>query len=81
MKIHLLYFHRTREAAGRASETAELWPGVLAADALAWAAARHPGIEEIRSMLRLAVNEEYASADRPLQEGDTVALLPPLSGG
>ena len=31
--------------------------------------------------LLYAVNKEYASADRPLADGDEVALIPPVSGG
>jgi molybdopterin synthase catalytic subunit len=31
--------------------------------------------------LLYAVNREYARADRPLAEGDVVALIPPVSGG
>jgi len=29
----------------------------------------------------VAVNEEYASADRSLRAGDTVAIIPPVAGG
>ena len=31
--------------------------------------------------LLYAVNQEYAERDRPLAEGDEVALIPPVSGG
>ena len=31
--------------------------------------------------LLYAVNKEYAEADQPLQDGDEVALIPPVSGG
>lgn len=31
--------------------------------------------------LRVAVNDEFAAWDQPLQSGDTVAFLPPMSGG
>jgi molybdopterin synthase catalytic subunit/molybdopterin converting factor small subunit len=31
--------------------------------------------------LLYAVNKEYAGADQPLQDGDEVALIPPVSGG
>lgn len=29
----------------------------------------------------LAVNREYASLERPLRDGDEVALIPPVAGG
>lgn len=31
--------------------------------------------------LRVAVNDEFVPWDHPLRTGDTVALLPPMSGG
>jgi len=31
--------------------------------------------------LRVAVNDEFVAWDHPLQAGDTLALLPPMSGG
>jgi sulfur-carrier protein len=30
---------------------------------------------------RVAVNDEFAGWDQPLASGDTVAFLPPMSGG
>ena len=34
-----------------------------------------------RAVDSCAVNEEYAKFDTPLQDGDEVAFLPPVSGG
>jgi sulfur-carrier protein len=31
--------------------------------------------------VRVAVNDEFAPWDRPLQNGDRIAFLPPMSGG
>jgi molybdopterin converting factor subunit 1 len=81
MKVTLLYFHRAREAAGLTTETVDLGPGPTAADALEWAAQAHPALRDLKPVLRLAVNEEYAAPNRRLLEGDVVALLPPVSGG
>ncbi len=33
------------------------------------------------SDFRVAVNDEFVAWDHPLQEEDSVALLPPMSGG
>ncbi len=40
------------------------------------------GLSEVRQMpLRFAVNDEFAAATVVLKQGDTLALLPPVSGG
>lgn len=31
--------------------------------------------------VRVAVNDEFAAWDRPLENGDRIAFLPPMSGG
>ncbi len=36
---------------------------------------------ELPPGLRVAVNQAFAPADTPLQPGDEVAFLPPISGG
>lgn len=41
---------------------------------------QYPKIETLNS-LAIAVNEEYATDDKRLNESDVVALIPPVSGG
>ncbi|HXG37433.1 MAG TPA: MoaD/ThiS family protein, partial [Bacteroidota bacterium] len=41
----------------------------------------NPKFEQWKSSLRLAVNLEYVNSDHPLQDGDEVAVIPPVSGG
>jgi MoaE-MoaD fusion protein len=42
---------------------------------------RHPLLGRVRAQVRVAVNAEFASLDTPLDEGDTLALIPPVAGG
>ncbi|MDH7568790.1 MAG: MoaD/ThiS family protein [Armatimonadota bacterium] len=81
MRVTLLLFGPLREKAARASLMLELSAGATAVDALQRAArlAGLPG--EWLAGVRLARNGEYCEPDTPLEEGDEVALLPPVSGG
>jgi molybdopterin synthase catalytic subunit len=73
MNVTVKLFAGLRERAGwserevQASTVAEVWPAL--------------GLGEEPSGLLYAVNKAYAERDRPLAEGDEVALIPPVSGG
>ena len=43
--------------------------------------ARDESLAPILSVTRIAVNQEFANENSRLQEGDEVALIPPVSGG
>src|SRR5262249_21364683 len=42
---------------------------------------RHPELGALRPVVKLAVNEEFATRDRVLADGDVIALIPPVAGG
>ena len=81
MRITLLYFAAARERTGKGSEIVELPEGATAGDAREAACAAHPPLRAVADKLRLAVDQEFAGADRKLREGSEVALIPPVSGG
>ncbi len=81
MRVLVLYFAAAKEAAGLASETMDLESGATVASLLARVTAVHPGLARIASSLRTAVDERFTPRTHVLEPGDTIALLPPASGG
>jgi molybdopterin synthase catalytic subunit len=79
--VHLKLFAVYRERVGARALDLELPEGATAGAALAALQARHPAVTPLRDQTVYAVNEEYASPDTPLHEGDEVAFIPPVSGG
>src|SRR5437773_2040117 len=74
MVVQVRLFAGLRERAGWSQRevegvdtVADVWPTLALGD-------EPPG-------LLYAVNHEYADRDRPLADGDEVALIPPVSGG
>lgn len=79
MQVRVLYFGVLRERFGKGGESAEFVDGVTVADVLNVYRERGPAFAW--DSIAVAVNREYARADTVLQDGDEVALLPPVSGG
>lgn len=78
-EVTLRYFAAAREAAGTGSEIAR---GASLSDVLDAARARHgTPFSSVLAISRVWVNGEPAADDSPLQPGDEVAVLPPVSGG
>lgn len=81
VRITILCFAAARDAVGEATLDLELESGARVADARDALVARHPALARAVPALRFAVNEEFVTADQVLQAGDTLAILPPVSGG
>ena len=41
----------------------------------------HPELNQWRELTRFGVNFNFVEPDTPLQDGDEVVLIPPVSGG
>jgi molybdopterin synthase catalytic subunit len=78
VKVNVLFFAAHRRAAGVGSATLELPDGSRVREAAALLEARY-GLALRGSMV--AVNDEYAAPEAVLSDGDTLALIPPVSGG
>jgi sulfur-carrier protein len=81
MTVRVRLFASLREAVGAGELSLELAEGARVADAWAALGARHPQLQARRGSLAAAVNRCYADFDVPLQAGDEVVFIPPVSGG
>jgi MoaE-MoaD fusion protein len=78
--VSVRLFAGLRERAGTDRLEVELPDGARVADVLAAMAGTPVGEIKPRECV-VAVNREYADADEPVNAGDEVALVPPVSGG
>ena len=81
MRVRVRLFASLREAAGRPEVALDLSPGASAEDAWEALAADHPPLAAKRANLAASVNRRYAPFDTPLEDGDEVVFIPPVSGG
>ena len=83
--MKLIYFAWLKQRTGVAEE--EVSPPAEVTDVatlLAWLKSRGPGYAAALrdlSVVRVAVNQEFAPFDRHLESCDEIALFPPLTGG
>lgn len=82
MTIEVLYFAAVRELTGLEREELPLPAGVHTVGELsAHLEARHDGLRGRLGQVRFAVNEQFAPHDALVNDGDVVALIPPVAGG
>jgi len=77
----VLLFGAAADLAGGAREVEVPVGGATLAELWSALAERHPDLAPMRDSLAFAVNGEYATMDDRVEEGDEVAVLPPVSGG
>jgi molybdopterin converting factor subunit 1 len=80
--VIVLYFAGLRELLQRGEEQVSGLSGPLSVRQLAeLLARRHPDIVPHLGSVRFAVNEAFVDMNAEVTDGDTVALIPPVSGG
>ena len=81
MKIKVKFFAYTREITGLSETEVEAEHGATLKGIMDILAERFPGLNRYRNEINMAINHEYAPPEAEVNEGDDVALLPPVSGG
>lgn len=77
--VTVRYFATLREERGEGEELVQTT--AQSAEELYRELKTRHGFSLTTEVVRLAVNDEFASWDTTLEDGDNVGLLPPVSGG
>jgi MoaE-MoaD fusion protein len=81
VKVDVRYFAIIREIVGRSAEQREVPEGTLAGEVYDALAIEFPRLQRMKPVTMLMVNKLYVTQDHALQDGDELALIPPVSGG
>ena len=81
INITVKLFAAYQEAYGVPEITLQCPPDTPVVAVLDHLIAEHPELERWRSLTRFGINLEFVEPDTPLQRGDEVVLIPPVSGG
>lgn len=81
IQVRVQLFAAARDYVGSREKNITLNDGATTGDLIQALIAEYHGFEEWRHILRVAVNQEYATLDTLLRDGDEVAIIPPVSGG
>ncbi len=81
MRVRVLFFGVLKDAFGAESEVVELAEGSSVAELVRIYRERNRVLPGIWDSIAVAVNQGYVRGSDVLNDGDEVALLPPVSGG
>jgi molybdopterin converting factor subunit 1 len=81
IRVHVRLFAMQRELAGTRSLDLALEDGATVEGAWLALVERFPVLAPGRPAVRFARNGSYVPAETPLDDGDEVAMIPPVSGG
>src|SRR5439155_16166694 len=79
--VTVLFFGAARDAVGQSEVDLSLKGNSTAANAFEQVLEKFPDLRRFGRSLLFAVNQEYATADREVLDGDELAIFPPVSGG
>lgn len=81
MHITVRYFAGQRDITGQQSERIEVTNGSTLASVWQHLEVLYPGLVPFRGRVLYAQNARFVPAETELSDGDTVAFIPPVSGG
>jgi MoaE-MoaD fusion protein len=79
--MKVLFFAKSREAAGCSEGTLDSSRKVTQPEFWALLVDKFPGLASMRKSARLARSETYLEANEEIFPNDEIAVIPPVSGG
>lgn len=80
MTVNVKFFALGKELIGENQLEMTVPDGATAGELIDQLKEKYPRFAELNSFL-VAVNLEYAELNTPLNDGDEIAVIPPVSGG
>ena len=80
MRITVLYFASLADKAQQGQQQLDLADNISLSELYTQLKQQH-GFELDTSEVRVAINDEFASWDDAINDGDTIAFIPPVAGG
>jgi molybdopterin synthase catalytic subunit len=81
ISVRVLYFAIMRDLLGKSTETLDVPAGTSAGEIFVIATSDRPDLARLEKSVMVMVNESYADKTAPLNDGDEIAFIPPVSGG
>ena len=81
MRVRLLFFAVLRDITGKSEAEVSIADGTRAGDVWQTLRRNHSALASYEKPPMIAVNENYASPDTPLHDGDELVFIPPVAGG
>lgn len=79
--VRMLFFAHLQDVIGMRESRLSLPEGATVRAAAAALEREIPAFSDLLGSVRVAVNAEFAGPDTPLNDGDELAWMPPMSGG
>lgn len=77
--MKVLYFAELKEILNQSAEEFNIYKDITVEDFEVFLFQQHPELSS--KTFQIALNEEFAKKDDIVQPHDTIALIPPVSGG
>jgi len=81
INVNILYFASAKEATAVRMEPIELPKNASVKELLSNLSMMHPKIRGMLNIIQVSVNYKVVDKGTILNDGDEVAILPPISGG